>query len=451
MRISRILPFLFLCALQPVAELSAADPPLRPSQVVVLARTEGEKPDPQLQAVIASSVQQELQRAGYQVLDEAELRRLHFPQGLPEFSRTVLLQELSRRTQAGFLLEAVFTSLEEGVRLDCYLSDLRAREVIGRATRSREVDLLFDQMVSEEIAELVPVLAARIAALPPPEEQPERPDALGIGRVRPTPPPAGAGGAAGGGPRGGAGEAGAEGPPEVAGAADSSRAEDRSRAPGGAQAPPAGAAPGAPPAASPPPASPPPASPPAASPPAGTPPARVPPAGRPAEALRLALPPPLPLSLGAGFAPFLVIGEARDYFEVGYLASLYGSWRPGLLGSRLGLGFLVGVNYFQVDGAVSGSDNLLLPFGPDLRLTFGGQSLLGFFAHLSGGPAVVAVGVGGSDPRTKVLPYLLGGAGLQVNLSRRLGLAADVSYAVFFEELFPIMGLAPSISLVFNF
>ena len=273
MRMSRILLFLSLWALQPAAILPAADPPLRPSQVIVLARTEGERPEPQLQAVIADSVQQELLRAGFEVLTEAELRRLYFPQGLPEFSRTVLLQELSRRTQAGFLLEAVFTSLEEGVRLDCYLSDLRTRQVIGKASRSREVDLLFDQMVSEEIAELTPVISERLAALPPPEERREPPGVLGMGQARPLPPPSGAGGAAGDGTRGGS----PGGATEPAGAAPPA-----ADAPPEVAAAPGGAAPAAPPPA------------PAAPPPESSPPAPVPPAGRPAEALRLPLPPPFP-------------------------------------------------------------------------------------------------------------------------------------------------------------
>ena len=156
------------------------------------------------------------------------------------------------------------------------------------------------------------------------------------------------------------------------------------------------------------------------------------------------------MNLGAGFAPFLVTGEARSYFELGYLAFLYGSYRPNLLGRHLGLGFLVGANLFHVDGALAGSDNLLLPFGPDLRLVLGNGPRFSAFARISGGPAVVTVGLGGSDPQSKLVPYLFGGVGMQVNLTRRLGLAADVSYAVFFEELFPIMGVAPSISLVFN-
>ncbi len=413
---TKTLILLFFCAML-AAPLTAEEQPARKSLVIVIARAGGGPPDPRLQAVIADAVQFEVQRAGFQVLAEEELRRKYFPEGLPEFSRTVLLQELSRRTPADFLVEAVFTSEEQGVRLDCYLSDLYHRELLRQVTRSREVDLLFDQMVIESIAELTPVMKERLATLPPPEERGREGGTLGIGQ--------------------GAAAAGEQAPPSPPPAAAPAPAEQEP--PQVAQAPtvPPVVQPDTPQAPPPRPATP---ARPTPSPPA--------PPREPAATLRAPQPPRL--SLGVGFAPFLVTGEARGYFEMGYLSSLYAAWFPSIMGRHLGIGLYAGANLFRAEGQLTPTDNLLSPFGPDLRLVLGSGRRLSLFAHVSGGPAIVTVGLGSGSVLSKTIPYALGGAGLQLRLLRHLGLAADVSYLVFFEEFMPIMGVTPSLYLTLN-
>jgi hypothetical protein len=440
------------------------------SAVIAIARSSAEHPDTRMQDIIAESMKLELERSGFRVLSEAELRATAFPGGLPEFSRTVLLQELARKTDADFLLEAVFTSRDEELQMDFYLSDLYNREVLARVSRSRVVDILFDQSVVEALDELVPVMEERLAHLPPPEERrrttPAQPPPPRVATPGGAAPPAGTPAA----PPPKVPSA----PPPVAGGAPREQAPQPADAAPAQQQPPAsppeeeapgeqppmiarGGLPGDPPGPTPQEPilgvgegreAPPEAAARAPRVPGPERPQALPPPAEEPEAVTIARPADRAgrLRLSAGFAPFLPSGMAREYFDVGYFPSLSGSYSLGLLDGRLEVGLFLGAALFRADGNIPGINNVMYPIGLQLSFVVWRNDFLSAFAHLAGGPAIITVWPG-KEGLSKTIPFALGGAGLGWRITGWLGLAAEISYLAAFEELFPIMGIVPSIYL----
>lgn len=150
---------------------------------------------------------------------------------------------------------------------------------------------------------------------------------------------------------------------------------------------------------------------------------------------------------GAGFAPFLTVGKASEYFALGYFSSIYGSFRFNTRAGLLGIGLYSGINLFQATGQLTSSQVQLLPIGLDLRFVVGEDRLLGVLIHINGGAALLLMSAEQSGIQMKAIPYVQGGLGLILSLASFMGLVVDVSYGVYFEEGFPIMGFTPSLYL----
>ncbi len=155
--------------------------------------------------------------------------------------------------------------------------------------------------------------------------------------------------------------------------------------------------------------------------------------------------------ISTGFAPFLVTGEMSNYFKVGYLVSLYGNFLIDLAAGQLGIGWFSGINIFRAEGVVAATDNLLISLGLDLRYRIDNGSPLGLFVHISGGPAIFIVDSTLKGGLVNVMPYVMGGIGLSLAFSDFFGIAADMSYAVFFEQSILIMGFTPSAYIYLSF
>jgi hypothetical protein len=148
--------------------------------------------------------------------------------------------------------------------------------------------------------------------------------------------------------------------------------------------------------------------------------------------------------VGAGSAPFLTVGRASDYFKLGFLPSLSGSFRLGRPGAPWKIGFFGATCWFRASGSGTEGSAVLAPLGPELRYASSGERPLGLFLRLSGGPALFTLTPEYQESKTKVIPYLLAGMGLRLPLGARLALTLEPVYLVFFEPQAPIMGFTPS-------
>ncbi len=153
------------------------------------------------------------------------------------------------------------------------------------------------------------------------------------------------------------------------------------------------------------------------------------------------------LEFGAGFSIFLAVGKAGEYFDLGYSPSIYGSLRFNMRAGLLGVGLYSGVNLFQVSGELTSTQVQLLPIGLDLRFVVGEDRLLGVLIHINGGAALLIMSTEQSGTQSKALPYVQGGLGLILSFAPFMGLILDISYGVYFEESYPIMGFTPSLYL----
>jgi hypothetical protein len=151
------------------------------------------------------------------------------------------------------------------------------------------------------------------------------------------------------------------------------------------------------------------------------------------------------MEIAMGFAPFISIGRANDYFKIGFIPSLYINYLFNLSFGQIGLGLYSGLNSFNVKRA--GSEyNFLIPIGGDLRMKVYFKKAMSFFAHLSAGPAIFIINF--NERLSKTIMFLLGGIGLNFQLTPLFGLGVDTGYIVFFEKGDPIMGFTPCFYII---
>lgn len=152
-------------------------------------------------------------------------------------------------------------------------------------------------------------------------------------------------------------------------------------------------------------------------------------------------------AFGVGIAPALVTGDASDYLKFGFLASLSGGYRFRGSGMTVGLDLLAGAAKLYPEGLASTLDLYLLPFGPSLRVESSSSAALRVGVRTSGGAALLAVSGGPQGDLAKLVPYALGGVEISYQVARSVLLRLESNYAVFFEEVYPIMAFSPSLSV----
>ena len=157
------------------------------------------------------------------------------------------------------------------------------------------------------------------------------------------------------------------------------------------------------------------------------------------------------LELSLGFAPFLTVGNASEYFRIGYVPCLYANYRFALARSRIGLGIYTGLNLFTAEGIIASADSMLIPMGLDIRCSPGIDSWVNLFFRISGGPVLLAINPNQTGMLIKVIPFVLGGLGIILSFSRFIGITIDSSFSVYFEKSQIIMGYTPSLYLFVRF
>lgn len=155
--------------------------------------------------------------------------------------------------------------------------------------------------------------------------------------------------------------------------------------------------------------------------------------------------------LSIGFAPFLTIGNASDYFKTGIFPTLYGGYRFATPLGLLCLGLQIGVNLFNAEGTATTSDNILVPLGADIRLVVGDDSFIAVFFRIFGGAALFRADYPGLNLYRKIVPYAGASLGILKKLSSAFGIGVDLGYTAFFDTALPISGFTPSANLFWRF
>jgi hypothetical protein len=151
--------------------------------------------------------------------------------------------------------------------------------------------------------------------------------------------------------------------------------------------------------------------------------------------------------LSPGLSPFIAVGAASYYFNIGLQSSVVFDFLIPTRTGRLGLGALLGVNFFIAQGTTERALNFLVPLGVDLRYGLSLGPRLALLFHLSTGPALLAMSTPSEGSLAKVWPFVASGVGLELALGRGLFVALDAGYAVYFETPYLIMGFSPAVSL----
>jgi hypothetical protein len=149
--------------------------------------------------------------------------------------------------------------------------------------------------------------------------------------------------------------------------------------------------------------------------------------------------------LCGGFAPFLPTGAAAYYFTLGYLPSLLASVFVDTSVGPIGLGLYAGMDCFTATGFQDYANTYLIPLGVDVRYELGNAHLRPFF-HVAGGPALLVMVTGAQGTVTDVLPFMKSGIGLEVMVTRGMGINALADYDVYFEMPYLVTGFSPSIN-----
>ena len=155
-----------------------------------------------------------------------------------------------------------------------------------------------------------------------------------------------------------------------------------------------------------------------------------------------------PLAFSLGSAPFIATFTALNYFPVGLNVTLTGLYRIRAPGGLLGFGLATGLNGFHGKGAYTEADFFIIPVGIEFLYGTRTGSLIDFFAHLEGGPAIFSAKPATGILLTKVIPYVAGGVGMTFSLFESIGLSLEGNYVCFFDSPDPIMGFAPSLSFL---
>ena len=155
--------------------------------------------------------------------------------------------------------------------------------------------------------------------------------------------------------------------------------------------------------------------------------------------------------LSVGFAPFLVVGDASDFFKFGLSPSFNASYWLSFPFGHIGLGLYTAIHLFQVEEAKSSSRSYLLPVGLDVRYETRHLEPLSLYVRASGGPSILTLSLDERGPLSKLIYYVLGGIGMNVPFTRNIGFSIDSSYIMFIGEENLIMGFSPSANLLLRF
>jgi hypothetical protein len=149
--------------------------------------------------------------------------------------------------------------------------------------------------------------------------------------------------------------------------------------------------------------------------------------------------------ISVGFAPFLVVGRASDFFKNGLSPVFHGHYWAKLPVGRLGLGLYAALILFAPEDIDVKSQSYFLPLGADLRFGLGDFNPLSVYVRLSGGPSLLSLNLDATESQTKMVFFALGGIGINIGITEMFGITLDSSYTMIFEGEEPIMGFSPAL------
>jgi hypothetical protein len=159
-----------------------------------------------------------------------------------------------------------------------------------------------------------------------------------------------------------------------------------------------------------------------------------------------------PLEISLSLSPLFVVGEAANYFRLGFFPSINCCYRLYTPAGHISLGASVGLLSFYAESPSAGAQGYLVPLAATVGFLrpFPGSRLT-FQLRLAGGPALFVLAPQSASAQAKILAYLGTGIGAELALSPAWGVRLELDYAVFFEKLQPIMGYAPALYGFYRF
>jgi hypothetical protein len=151
--------------------------------------------------------------------------------------------------------------------------------------------------------------------------------------------------------------------------------------------------------------------------------------------------------LSTGIAPFIPVGAASSYFSLGYMYTAAGNLVFPIPSGRIGVGISFGVVSFTAEGAPGTSTSFLVPLGLDASYRLGESSMAGLLFHLTGGAAVFFMSSPTLGTKAKTVPFLRGAVGVELLVSRTVGVLLDAGYEIYFEMPLLIMGVSPALEI----
>ena len=149
--------------------------------------------------------------------------------------------------------------------------------------------------------------------------------------------------------------------------------------------------------------------------------------------------------LQAGGAAFIPVGPASNYFAIAGAPSLHAAYELPVPPGRLALGLIAAANVFSAVGPTETATGFLIPIGPDVRYSIGGDTPLSVFAHLSAGPAILVLSTASTGAQAGLTAYVKSGLGAGFMFGPRFGLELAADYEVYFELPYLIMGLSTTL------
>lgn len=150
-------------------------------------------------------------------------------------------------------------------------------------------------------------------------------------------------------------------------------------------------------------------------------------------------------SLGA--APFIPLGEVRNYFSIGGMSELNLLYRAPASFGNLGYGIHLSGNYFQAEGDLNSSDTVFLAGGPEFRPSVTITNWIDLYLRANGGLSIFMIRTEETGFQNTLIPYISAGGGTAIKLSRDFGLVISCIYYNYFEKSLLISGLSPTIGL----
>jgi hypothetical protein len=159
-----------------------------------------------------------------------------------------------------------------------------------------------------------------------------------------------------------------------------------------------------------------------------------------------------PFEVSLSVSPLFVVGEAANYFRLGFFPSVNGSYRLYTPAGHVSLGASLGLMTFFAQSSSAEAQGYLLPLAATVGFLrpFPGSRLT-FQLRAAGGAALFVLAPRSASPQSKIVGYLGTGIGAELSLSPAWGVRLELDYAVFFERLQPIMGYAPALYGFYRF